>query len=174
MVNTFNLVVNFFNHPFFIILGGISTVFIVVSFIYILYLVIKGILPVWYRLGIGLSKRKIAIFAKNEYESLRNLIADSGIFSDCIQINRDNIKKAENQTVYLVYWKEFEDKIDDILAIKKDITPLIIYAPVNEGRIDDNNMNKINSHRNSIVVNFRGRLLSDILISLITTIYDKK
>ncbi len=166
-------ITNFFNHPFFIIVGGITTIFMIVGFCYTAFLVIKGVLPVWYRLGIGLSKRQIAVFAKDEYESLESILTDSKIFSKTIQIHKNDIRKAEKETIFLVHWKEFQDKIDDIMAIKKDSTPLIIYAPTQEGRIDDENMNKINSHRNSVVVNFRGRLLNDILTSLITTSYDK-
>lgn len=98
---------------------------------------------------------------------------DSKIFSSTIQINKDDINKAEKETIYLVYWNEFKENIDDILRLKKDSTPLIIYAPSKDGRIDDNDMEKINSHRNSVVVNFRGRLLNDILTSIITTSYDK-
>ena len=37
-----------------------------------------------------------------------------------------------------------------------------------------NFIEKINSERNSIVVNFRGRLLNDILNCMITTCYKKK
>lgn len=166
-------IINFFNHPFFIIVGGVATILMIVGFCYTAFLVIKGVLPVWYRLGIGLSKRKISIFAKDEYQSLSDMITASKIFTTTIQINKNDIRKAEKETVYLVHWKEFQDKIDDIMSIKKDSTPLIIYAPTQEGRIDDENMNKINSHRNSVVVNFRGRLLNDILTSLITTSYDK-
>ena len=166
-------IITFFNHPFFIIVGGITTVFMIIGFCYTAFLIIKGVLPVWYRLGIGLSKRQIAIFAKDEYESLNSMLTDSKIFSKTLQINKNDIRKAEKETIFLVHWKEFQDKLDDIMAIKKDSTPLIVYAPTQEGRIDDENMNKINSHRNSIVVNFRGRLLNDILTSLITTSYDK-
>jgi len=168
------MIINFFNHPFFIIVGGITTILMIAGFFYTIFLVIKGVLPVWYRLGIGLSKRQIAIFAKDEYESLDSMLRDSKIFSKTIQINKNDIKKAEKQTIFLVHWREYQDKIDDILLLKKDSTPLIIYAPTQEGRIDDDNMDKINSHRNSVVVNFRGRLLNDILTSLITTSYDKQ
>jgi len=167
-------VINFFNHPFFIIVGGVSTILMIVGFCYTAFLVIKGVLPVWYRLGIGLSKRKIAIFAKDEYQSLSDMITASKIFTTTIQIHEDDIKKAEKETIFLVHWKEFKNKIDEIISIKNDTTPLIIYAPTKEGRIEDEDMSKINSHRNSVVVNFRGRLLNDILTSLITTSYEKR
>lgn len=167
-------VINFFNHPFFIIVGGLTTILMIVGFCYTAFLVIKGVFPVWYRLGIGLSKRKIAVFARDEYDSLNNMLVDSNIFTKVVQIHKNDIKKAEKETVFLVHWKEFEDKIDDIISIKKDSTPLIIYAPQEEGFIDKDVMKKINSHRNSVVVNLRGRLLNDILTSLITTSYEKR
>lgn len=122
-----NTIINFFNHPFFIVVGGIATIFMIVGFCYTAFLVIKGILPVWYRLGIGLSKRQIAVFAKDEYESLNSMLTDSKIFSKTIQINKNDIRKAEKETIYLVHWKEFQDKIDDIMAIKKDSTLLKLH-----------------------------------------------
>ena len=64
--------------------------------------------------------------------------------------------------------------IDNILKIKDDSDALIIYAPQEEGLIDRSILEKINLERNSIVVNFRGRLLNDILTCMITTSYVKK
>ena len=105
------------------------------------------------------------------------MLIDSKIFKgkNILQVNKNDLKKAEKETLFLVHWKDYQDEIDDILAIKKDSTALIVYAPQNEGRIEPaDKMEKINYHRNTIVVNFRGRLLSDILISLITTSYEKR
>jgi len=48
------------------------------------------------------------------------------------------------------------------------------HAPKIEGDIDKDMLYKINQERSSTVVNFRGRLLSDILISMITTSYKTK
>lgn len=165
--------INFFNHPFFIIIGGIATLVMIVGFCYTIYLVIKGVFPVWYRLGIGLSKRKIAIFAGKEYSSLDSMFKDSKIFTSTVQIHKNDLTKAEKETIYLVHWNEHKDNIDNILLLKKDSTPLIIYAPTHEGRIEDESMAKINLHRNAVVVNFRGRLLNDVLTSLITTSHDR-
>lgn len=169
-------IVKFFNHPFFIIIGGLTTSLAIVGILYTTYLIIKGVFPVWYRLGIGLSKRKIAIFAEQEFENLKNMLVDSNIFDvkNIIKIDKHSIKKAESITLLLVHWKCFEAEIDDILKIKKDSDALIIYAPQNEGFIDKNILERINLERNSIIVNFRGRLLNDILTSMITTSYEKK
>ena len=168
--------IDFFNHPFFIIIGGLTTLLVIIGFCYTIYLIIKGVFPVWYRLGKGLSKRKIAIFANEEFESLRDMLVDSKIFKakNIVKIEKNSIKKAEPITLFLMHWKYFEAEIDNVLKIKNDSDALIIYAPQEEGSIAKDKLEKINLERNSIIVNFRGRLLNDILTCMITTSYDKK
>lgn len=169
-------IVDFFNHPVFIILGGISTLVTLIAVLYGIYLFAKGIFPVWYRLGMGLSRRKIAVFAEIEFDGLKNMLVDSGLFqkANVIKIDKGSIKKAEGMTLFLMHWKSFESDLDDILRIKKDSAALIIYAPQNEGFIDKAVLEKINRERNSIIVNLRGRLLNDILTCMITTSYEKR
>ncbi|MCI5120962.1 MAG: hypothetical protein D3908_07215 [Candidatus Electrothrix sp. AUS4] len=169
-------VISFFSHPFFVIVGGLTTVSAIAGAAYTLYLLIKGVFPVWVRLGLGLSKREIAVFAEGEYGNLRDILVDSGIFKakNIKKIDKQLIKKAETISLFLVHWKCFESEIDSILAIKRYSDALIIYAPQHEGFIDKDILSKINAQPNSIIVNFRGRLLNDILISIITTSYSKK
>lgn len=169
-------IIDFFDHPFFIIIGGLMTLLMIIGFFYTICLIIKGIFPVWYRLGKGLSKRKIAIFANEEFDNLKNMLVDSNIFQEknIVKIDKNSIKKAKSITLLLLHWKYFESDIDNVLKIKNDSDALIIYAPQEEGLIDKSNLNKINLERNSIVVNFRGRLLNDILTCMITTSYEKK
>ena len=164
---------NFFNHPFFVIVGGIATLVMIVTFFYSIILVIRGVFPVWYRLGKGLSKREIAIFENDEFDSLKCILVDSRIFKEknIIKIEQNYIKKAESISLLLLHWKAFKDNIDNVLSIKKDSDALIIYAPQEEGLIDKSILTKINQERNCIVVNLRGRLLNDILSSMITTSY---
>lgn len=165
-----------FDNDIFVIIGGITGTIWVLSIICIVYLAVNGVLPILYKLGLGLSNRKICIFSETEYSHLKNLLIDSKVFKEknIIQIHKKDINKARNESVFLVYWKEFGSEIDTILNIKNDSTVLIIYSPHGDGRIDDENMKKIENKRNSIVVNFRGRLLNDILTSLITTAYQKR
>ena len=169
-------IIDFFNHPFFIIVGGLSTLSAIVISLMAIYAVIKALLPVWYRLGRGLSNGQIAIFADEEYGNLKGMLVDSKIFKDknIVQIDKNSIEKAQAISILLMHWKAYEDKCDDILRIKKDSDALIIYAPHGEGTIDTETLRKINSRRNAIVVNFRGRLLNDILVSMITTSYEKR
>lgn len=163
----------FFNHSFFDIVGGFTAIFAIGSLFYTIVLVARGVIPVWYRLGIGLSKRKIAIFSSLEnFENIKASLIDSKIFKEknIVHITLNNIDKAKDQTIFLVDWETFEQKIEQVFsATKNDQTAIVIYAK--PASIPQDKMNDIANRANTVVVNFRGRLLNDILTSLITTIY---
>lgn len=158
------------------LVGNLSTLIVLCGAGFTVYLFLKGILRVWWRLGLGLARRKIAVFADQEFEDLRSLLIDSGLFQNAnvIQIPKSALKRAEGYDMFLVHWKAFVNEMDEILKMKKDSTALIVYAPQSEGFIDKPFMEKINAQRNAIVVNLRGRLLNDVLVSMITTGYKPK
>ena len=168
-------IIDFFNHPFFICVGGLTTLLAVLGLFCTALKVAKGLLPVWFRLGMGLSKRKIAILAEAQSSDLRDLLVDSRLFNskNIIIVGKESIKKAESATMILVHWEPFKSQIDQILEIKKDSDALIIYAPQKEGLLEKEDLAKLTSQRHTIIVNFRGRLLNDIYTSMITTSYEK-
>lgn len=151
--------------------GRITVVIFLITLFLAIYAWFKGIIPAMLRLGNGLAKRKIAIFAKGDnFNSLRNLLIDSKIFSknNILQISRvADIGSAEQATVYLVYWSDWQSNINKILQSKKDQTAMIIYAQ--HASIPQRQMSTLDTYRNVTVTNFRGRLLNDITASMITT-----
>lgn len=161
----------FFSSPFFVISSGISAIVVIAGFIYTMISIIRGISPALIKLGKGLSGRKISIFSDSNFESLRDLLIDSDLFKEknIIQIHGDSLKKSESTSLFLVYYPDFKDRIDEILALKKDSTSLIVYSPSEHEKMKHEVFIKINSQRNSTVVNFRGRLLSDLFAAMITT-----
>ncbi|ODQ01433.1 hypothetical protein [Salinivibrio sp. SS2] len=162
----------FFDHPFFSVMGGLFTLLSVFGLFCTLFYVIRGFVPVWYRIGKGLSQRKIAIFATDKYEDLKSVILDSGLFKEknIVKIDKDCLKKAESYSFYVVHYSSVDSAaFDEIIQLKKDNTAMIVYAPTCDGKINDSDMNKIDSQRNAVVTNFRGRLLNDIVVSMIST-----
>jgi len=175
MENFFNQITNFYNHPLFIIVGGVTVTLAFLAFIYRLSCWAFGITPIVFRLGIALWQRKVAIFGNVEiFQSLRDSLVDSNIFKkkNIIHISSDNIDKAKDQTIFLVDWDTFGDKIEQVFSCRKNHqTAIVIYAKPASIPLDK--MNDIANRANTVVVNFRGRLLNDILTSLITTSYDR-
>ncbi|SRR5579875_471332 len=150
-----------------------TTVLVIVTAIYGFYAWGKGILPAVIRLGNGLSKRKIAIFAKgDELRSLEELLLSSKLFNKKnitgISSVRD-LESTEQATLFLVSWLDWQDHMTEVWHAKKGSTVLIVYAPPRS--IPEDKMKELDGKRNVIVVNFRGRLLNDILVSLMTTGY---
>jgi hypothetical protein len=156
--------------------GYAATIVLVLGFLYAVYLWARGIAPALIRLGNGLSRRKIAIFAKsNTADSLHSLLKDSNLFrhTNLISIRDEgDIGKAEPASVFLVHWPDWTGAIDGILAQKRDKTALILYAPPGH-HVPPDVMAKVNMVRNATLVNLRGRLMNDIVLSMITTSYDK-
>lgn len=159
------------------IVGAIDTFILVVIIIRAIILWAMGISPVLYRLGNGLARRKIAIFAKNDnVSSLKGLLTDSNLFNvkNIFEITSSgDIGKAEEASVYLVHWHDWADDIEAVLNAKPDKCALVVYAPYNLGRIPDEQMKNLDGKRHTAVTNFRGRLLNDIVTSMITTSYDR-
>ena len=123
-------------------------------------------------MGNGLAKRKIAVFAGvGNANSLSNLLTDSGLFREknVLRIGAVNdLGRAETASVYLVHWQDWSKDIGDVLKLKRDDCPMIVYAPSPQ-RIDPQIMTTLDNHRNTTVANFRGRMLNDIVTAMITT-----
>lgn len=157
------------------LIGYFSTIVVVASIIIGGVMWFRGIIPALWRLGKGLSNRKIAIFANSDHaSSLESLLLDSSLFhkKNITYISTSgDVGRAENKTLFLLYWPDWGDHIEQVLPKKTDDTALIIYAPAETERISPEAMAKLNQHRNVVVSNFRGRLLNDIVVSMITTSY---
>jgi hypothetical protein len=165
------------NHvtDFLTIVGWIDAAFLVIGVLYGAYLWGTGIAPVLLRLGNGLARRKIAIFAKGDnLTSLRRLLTDSGLFraKNILDVPSErDMECAKDASLYLVYWPDWQGHIDEVLRRKPDECALVVYQPYDQGRITDEAMRQLDGKRHTAVTNFRGRLLNDIVTSIITTSY---
>jgi hypothetical protein len=162
---------------FFDYAGYVTTVVVFLQVIGGLLLWGWGIVPVLMRLGNGLARRKIAIFAEgNSLVGLESLLHDSKLFrrTNLIKIAQPaDIGAGEDASVFIVYWPAWKDQLSVILQKKKSNTALIVYAPQEYGYIPKEQIEVLGKHRNVVVTNFRGRLLNDIVTSMITTSYEK-
>ena len=158
-------------------IGRISAGVLVIALLAGIYGWSRGIIPAMVRLGNGFARRKIAIFAKgDQFISLKDLLVDSKLFKakNIIQVSSKNdFGRAEQSTLYLVFWPDWQNELTEILQSKKDGDALIVYAPQEFGFIPKEQMSDLSSRRNVMITNFRGRLLNDIVVSMITTSYEQ-
>jgi hypothetical protein len=148
------------------IVGIIATIIAAVA-------IARGIAPVLWRLGNGLANRKIALFAKAEnLPSLKHLLLDSKLIhaDNILEVTAaGDIGRATEATVYIFFWHDWVDDIDAILNQKPDSCALIVYSPYDREKIPPEQMKKLDGKRHTAVTNFRGRLLNDVITSMITT-----
>jgi hypothetical protein len=160
------------------VVGMVETIFLIVGLIYGAIMWTRGIFPALLRLGNGLARRKIVIFATNDnLSSLKELLVDSGLFREkniFAVTKQGDLGAAEKASLYLAYWPDCGTYMDEILRKKPDQCPLVVYAPRENGPIDNEQMKNMDGHRHTAVTNFRGRLLNDIVTAMITTGYEKK
>lgn len=159
-------------------IGAIETVIFIGLIVYGVFLWAKGIFPALLRLGNGLATRRIAVFAKGDnLRSLKGLLQDSKLFREkniCEITKGADIGRAETATVFLVFWSDWAPAIDEVLRVKPDECALIVYTAYDQGGIPDEEMKKLDDKRHTTVTNFRGRLLNDIVVSMITTGCEKR
>lgn len=154
-------------------LGYGSTLIVLASFIYALFLWARGIAPVLVRLGNGLARRKIAVFAKGDMlHSLEGLLNDCKLFGQANIFGiatPGDVRRCDEATIFLVNWADWSQDIESVLERKRDGTAMVVYAT--PGSIPQEMMARLSNERNTAVCNFRGRLLNDLVTSMITTSY---
>ncbi len=170
-MNIFESIADFFDHPIFIIVGGITVVFAVMGIIYRLSCIALGVSPLVFRIGKAVWRRKVAIIGgKDAFDALQECIIDTDIFKkqNVKHIQLTNIEKVKVHTLLIIDWESCIDHIDEIFTNRKDHnTAVIIFAQ--PASIPPDMMIEYANKANTVVVNFKGRLLNDILNSLITT-----
>lgn len=171
-----NLITSFFNSPIFNVLGGITFIITSLGIIYRITCISLGISPLVYKIGKAIWRRKIAIIGDAEaFGKLQRVIKESNIFNtkNIIHIPVKEIEKVKIHTILLVDWESSMAKINEIFDFRKTHnSAVIIFASA--GTIDKDIMIEIANKSNTVVVNFRGRLLNDILNALLTTSFDER
>lgn len=157
--------------------GRGTTVLFIITVVVGIYGWLKGILPALLRLGFGLSKRKIAIFAAQgaHLDTLKEVLVNSNLFHEknlLVITSADQLSRAERATLYLVFWHDWTEYIDKIMERKKEGTALVIYAPQDLGFIPQDKMRDLGNEPNVVIANALGRLLNDILVCMMTTSYE--
>lgn len=153
-------------------IGRIGGVIAVLGFFYAVYLWWRGIWPVLIRLGHGFAKRKVTILADHETSLvLKSMLIDSGLFQkgNIGEISIKDCKTLQSRSLILAQWSYIADNINELIEVKDSSTALIVYAPPSEGDVDVLSKGLICNERNSILVNSKGRLMNDLVSSLITT-----
>ena len=162
---------------FFEIVGMITTTAMIFGGIALFFGWFLGVFLVMKRLGLGRWYRKILIISTNDGgQTLKKDLVDSGVFREKnVTIANDNSLAdiKDSDLILYDYWK-LPGCIDEVLRNKQKRAGLIVYSPANNQRMSADVVEMVNKEPFTVLVNMRGRLVNDILITLMSTSYDKK
>ncbi len=170
------------NNTFFFVIGRVLLFITVIGFLLTAASWVLGFAtPIW-RLGLGLRRRKIAIASDAEtFSSLKTDLTNTRIFREknIEHITKDHLATVKNHSLVIVHYKSFcVEEIKQMLSDKDSACGMIFYYPefnrASREEIPSEMFQEIRKKENTVVVNFRGRLLSDIINIIITTSYQKK
>lgn len=161
---------------FFSLVGTIGTIVSWALAIGFIFLAVMGLVRPAYRFGKGIAWKKVFIVAdSNTRQELKGDLERSGIIR-----KRNILEKTDGQIsdlttarlIILEYGYLGEEKIQEIVSSKCSDCGVLIYAKPKE--ISDESMSQLNRSQHVSVVNFRGRLVNEILLLLISTSFARK
>jgi len=158
------------------IVGSLCTIAFIIGGIISVIFWVKGVSKPLWRLGLGLSRRKVTIVASSDdCESLSNTLAKSDLFSKkniaCVTSPSD-VRDLCNANLILLKLSDSSITLENILKNKKPDAALVVYAKL--GEIKTTQWELLDLHRNVSVTNLRGRLMTDLLNAMMTTSYEKR
>jgi hypothetical protein len=158
------------------VVGIIGTLFILVTCLLTIVAWSRGIFTPLWRLGIGLSRREITIVGSSDNcNSLLNLIKQSSLFSKkniSFITSKTDAKDLSKSNLILFQLNNSPVSLEEVLENINTDSALVIYAKKNE--ITDDQWSFLDNHRNVSVTNLRGRLMTDLLNTLMTSGYEKR
>ena len=162
------------------IVGLLTTLFAVLLFFWSVACWVMGIYPLFYRLGFARWSRKITIVADDAmYSTIKSDLVDTGIFREknISLVKSDSLAKIKQASLVLVHYQSLsEDQVKTLISYKKLNAGFIFYYPefTPTAKIPDDIMKLINNEQFTTVVNLRGRLMNDIVATMLSTSYDKR
>ena len=121
------------------------------------------------------SSREISIVAElSSFSSLRKDLTDTGIIREknVKQIDKGHLSEVKDSKLLLVDYTYLTDsELSNVLRDKSSKCGLIIYAPPVSPprRLPDSVMEAVAKQPYTLLVNFRGRLVNDVLTAMMTT-----
>lgn len=166
----FDLIVDFFDHPFFIVVGGVSTGVMVLLVLIRISSIFLGVTPLAWRFSIAVWNKKIGIIAnEDQFQRIFNEIDSAKVVKtkNISKISTSNIEISKEKGLLVVDYDYYQDLKYLITLRKTTQVSVVIFARPNQ--IAREEMDFLSTKPNVIVTNFFGRLLNDIVVSMVST-----
>lgn len=161
--------------------GTLATVVQIAMFIILVLICCRYLISVAKRFGLGLWKRQIAIITSdtNLVNSLKADLTSTGFIraGNVVHISIENLKDLPGYSIAVIDYGSFlgdKGQLCNFIEQMDSSVGIVLYCRPEHGRLSDELMQKINNSSRVILTNFRGRLVNDVISSLVSTPYEKK
>lgn len=131
---------------------------------------------VW-RFGLALSWKKIVVIASDEdYHDLEEDLSDSGLIKkkNIMRVSAKQLAKAKEALLLIIVYEYLsKDEFEEVVKEKNVRCGLIVYCPPGKGPISSEEMALLNKTTFTVLCNFRGRLINDVLLMMLSTSFKK-
>lgn len=137
-----------------------------------------GITQALWRFGLALFGKKILVIAdESDYEDIREDLSDSGLIKNknIQRISNKHLDKINDALMLIVVYGYLEnDDFEAVLRRKNSRCGLIVHCPPEKGRIDERQMSLLSKTSFTALCNFRGRMVNDVLLMMLSTSFKRK
>ncbi len=130
-----------------------------------------------WRFGLALSRKQINVVADNEdFDVIRDDLVRSGLIKkkNIHRINAESLSDLEKAFMIIVTLDYLSgNQFVRVVHGKSSQCGLIVYAPPKHARLSDEEISLLNSATFTTLCNFRGRLISDVLLMMLATSFNR-
>ena len=130
-----------------------------------------------WRFGLALSRKKIAIIASDEdYHDLEEDLSDSDLIKkkNIMRVSTKQLAKAKEALLLIIVYEYLnKDEFEEVVKGKSARCGLIVYCPPGKGSIPPEEMALLSKTAFTALCNFRGRLVNDVLLMMLSTSFKK-
>ena len=116
------------------------------------------------------------VASAEDYCDLEEDLSDSGLIKrkNIQRVSDKHISKVKDALLLIVVYGYLDkDGFREIINGKSSRCGLIVHCPPEKGRIDDEEMGLLSKTAFTALCNFRGRLVNDVLLMMLSTSFKK-
>ena len=131
-----------------------------------------------WRFGLALFGKQIKVVADTEdYETIHHDLIISGLIREknITKVRKENLSDLQDAFMIIVSCDYLtNNEFARVINGKSSRCGLIVYSPPEKDRMPPEKMSHLNSAPFSTLCNFRGRLVNDVLLMMLSTSFKKK
>lgn len=131
-----------------------------------------------WRFGLALFGKQIKVVANMEdYGTIHRDLIVSGLIREknIMKVGKENLSDLQDAFMIIISCDYLtNDDFARVINGKSSRCGVIVYSPPEKGHMPPEKMSRLNSAPFSTLCNFRGRLVNDVLLMMLSTSFKKK